>query len=474
MRRTLITVALLVWAVAWGRLLLNTATTPSPAREVRFLDADGRPAERAHCHGSAWVLDGVPWMVCTVDAQGKATDYLTRYDLSAGTARYVRELGDMAWRGISAAVRPPEGGLIFVDGDGAVRRWTADGAWLDLELGGFKRRPCLAWREGALEAVYWSAGGVVVARRVDGAWTRRSARAPTPVAGWTQRFEACEDTATGWRLIWLRHPERASAGPVPVEVWSQVGIEGAPGLEATLALDPEDPRAHLRLFEGRVMLEPAVLARAGGVHRWTGSPPLERGDDGAWRRPALPPEARAEAAGHDYIFGGPRAGAVMRFDMGRVFARVGGAWFTVTDDRAWRLVELSADLSAPARVGPAAVNRFWLPIGFKMLPDGADGYWLLGGLGEAYIHVDAQLARTDEHGFVGRVGRLLQQDRSKRNSDFYLTGAWLKKLGFGWVLLALPLLLGALRRRRSLAAGIYLVGAAAGGWWFWQMSGVFW
>lgn len=474
MRHPLTRLALLVWLVFWGRLVINSLTTPSPAREFEFTDAEGRTTERPYCHGPAWVIDGVPWMMC---AQGAATtqrDFLTEFDLAAGRARLVRALPDPAWRGISAAARRPDGGVVFVDGQGAVQRWDAGGVWVDLGLPGFKMNPCVAWTGAAVEVASARGGGAVeIARQGDAGWATRAVPAPAPAEGSSTRFEACEWTPDGWRLTWARVPDQVGSGPVPVELWS--ALEAAPPtLEQTLALDPAQHEPYVSVSEGRALVRSGLLARTGGVARWWGAPPFERGDDGRWRAPALPAFAMANFAGVDLVFGGPRAGQVLNFDAGRPTARVEGRWITTSPTRVLRFGVVGADLAEPTPWGPPVVAGFWLTPGFKLLPDAADGFWALGALGEAYVHLDAGLARTDAHGFFERAARALTDDRAKRNSDFYLNLATAKRLGFAWVFLALPLLLLASRRRLPVGAALYLLGVAAGGWWAWQLSGTYW
>jgi hypothetical protein len=474
MRRVVVMLALAVGVLAWGRLLFHTIITPSPAREVTFLDAAGEPAGRANCHGPAWVVDGTLWMMCTQDAGGTSTDHLTRYNLKAGTATLVRALTDYRWQGVAAAIRHPEGGLVFVDGEGSVHRWMPDGAWIDLKLPGFKMAPCLAWIGGSLEVVHAKGGDTVSISRLNGdTWTTRTTTLPR-VEGQTQRFGACEATGSRWRLTWLRHAETGGPGPVSVDLIEKTGLQDEARPAGTLTLDPQGRPPRVRIHEGRVSLEYGLLARSGGVPKWSGPPPLERGPDGVWQAPEVPAGAMARSARFDHVFGGPRAGSVLTFDVGPSFARVEGRWFSASNTKIWQLSELSPDFPGGMRSGPPIVGRFWLSIGFKMLPDADRGYWLIGGLGEAYVHLDADLRRTDGYGFFERLGRALEVDRAKRNSDFYLSLAWLKKVSFLWVLLALPLLLAVLRRRPDIAAGLYLLGAAGGGWWFWRLSGSFW
>lgn len=472
MRRIPLFLATAACLFVWGRLVYATITQPSPAREVTFVDLDGTPADRLNCHGPAWVIDGTIWAMCSAQKSGR--DFLTRYDLDAGTALKVREVPAAHWRGISAAVRHPEGGLVIVQGEGKVTRWKPDGAWVDLQLPGDKRSPCIVWHRGAVELAYGDGTGqAFISRLTPAGWQTRTTPGPARTAGVEQRFEGCEHQEGQWRLTWLRHPRTFGAGPVPVELHEQMGIPGAPAPTVTLHLDPQAKPT--RVHVNRVaMVENGLLTRTGGVHRWSGPPSLERAADGTWHAPAIPPGATPIIARYDHVFGGPRPGSILSFDLGARFARIQGRWFSASNARIWQMSELSPDLSGAAHQGPPVVAQFWLSIGFKMLPKADGGYWMMGSLGEAYVHLDADLRRTDELSLIERFKRAFTVDRAKRNSDFYYSLAELKKVGFLWALFALPLLLAITRRRMAVGAFIYLVGLGMGWIGWWKLTGVFW
>ncbi len=125
-----------------------------------------------------------------------------------------------------------------------------------------------------------------------------------------------------------------------------------------------------------------------------------------------------------------------------------GAWWSLTVEDEPRLV------APDGRTGGPLVDDDWLEPGLKFLPDGGDGYWLMGSLGESYVHVDAALNRDDGLSLAERIGRLFERDRFKRSSDFFLRSDPLltlaRKASAPIVLFSLPLGLAVLALVRRL------------------------
>jgi hypothetical protein len=259
----------------------------------------------------------------------------------------------------------------------------------------------------------------------------------------------------------------------------------------TLAVDTGAPLegAWLRRGEaGDLFVLDELLDRSPdyGISVWHGQPPLER-RDGKWVAPALPPQATPFGVESDYVVTDHGLQRLLNV-RGPDAVRVGDGWILRrTDaDRDAVLQRQGLDFVDQGAPSPPVTGVFWLQVGYKLLPAPQGGYWLMGGLGEAVVHVGDDLTRTDGLGFFERLGRALTNDRAKVNSDFYLDAGALRRFGFLWVLfgfvgLVAPAWLWARRRpgegrARAVrsASVLFLLVAGAASVTFYELSGVFW
>ncbi len=487
----------LLWIGAWGRLAVNTVTTAAPAGTVIFTDAQGRPvAGDLTCHGPALVEDDALWQICqhrsdAAPEHGQQSTFV-RFEPAARRATLVAKSPPEPVFMRGAVARHPDGGLVYVIGTDVLHLSASGLSSLGQLPPG--RGHGIAWNE-TLEVAYMRGDGVgVVARRTPrGAWQQEEITSPETAEGWQLRFEGvyrAEPGADGqrpWRFVWLRAPEMAELGVEVGVDFVESGPDLGPTTTQTLRYVAEavTTRGRVRVGpEGYLILGyDRWLDRrsAGDVVANYAMAPLER-RDGRWVEPTLPAPIADEPYELDYVVGQAGLQPVRRFS--GPWLNYGERWFVLRGDRDVALVEVdpAQPAGAPLRAGPPVVHRFWLEPGLKLLP-ASDGWWLMGSLGAALVQLDGDLARRDSLGFGQRLLRALDDDKAKRNADFYHRYATLKRAGFVWVLLAFPLLvlpaLGWSRRRGrlgffGLAAGGCALGTLAAAPTFWALSGVFW
>ena len=505
--RITVFVAAAIFVLAWSRLLVTTVTQASPARSVTFVNADGSAADQwtgpwTNCFGPAWVDGGDVWRQCDGGIGERSDPRLTRFDYAAGRATILpaMDTGDAHARGFpfQAGARDPQGGVVFVHG-GRVLRVQGDAVEQLGDLG-YLGKACVRFGDDrALEVAGNGPDGLQwVWRLAAGAWSHTKVQ-PLPEREGAQRVAlGCrwDAPSRAWRFLWARFPALQKAGDtVELALWeTSAGAAPVEVQRMSMAIQRGSDDDNARVFrsdDGRLFLRDGLLDRShsGGAQKWMGRAALEW-RDGRWAEPPLPPGAFVPGAGYDYVLADDGLHAQVGFET-RDMERVGGSWYQLVGRPDLSLVELgpAPTSKAPLRgPGPPLASSFWLSNGFKMLPAQGGGYWLVGSLGRSYVRVDdATLARTDGLSFVERFGRAFVNDRAKRNSDFYFTLGFLRKLGFLWVLFGF-LLTGApalwWRRRRpgpatadrlvTALSVAYLVGCAISAPTFWQLSGVFW
>lgn len=163
-------------------------------------------------------------------------------------------------------------------------------------------------------------------------------------------------------------------------------------------------------------------------------------------------------ASYDFMYRPNGHDPILLLEGDKLAARIRGEWIVADGERRLRLTRVRDGKTA------APVDRFWVTSGYKLLPAEGSGYWMMGALGEAYVRIGDDLARTDELTFFERLRRLFRQDRGKRNSDIYWSNAVMEKLAVGWALFPpLVIAIAALvaRKRPRLDLAVY---AAALSW----------
>jgi hypothetical protein len=448
-------------AIAWGYAVLVlwlASRHPSDARVVTFRTADGEVVDtnEVSCHGAAVVVGEHIWQMCQ-PSHSDAGAWLGRFELRAGAAT-LHPLGSASEASIRGAALHPDGRLaivmyrrVFLVDGGAV---TAIGSGSDSVIYG------IAWRGDALEIVYHRRVLVLPGGRGSGA----SREVPYPLTDAMREdvhFEAAYPTEQGWRFLFTRLVQPLpTTGPIPVDL-IEIPEGQPPRTLATLQFG--EPFAH------RLDDDPTKGWARDVVDR-TPSGMFSDEHDGyklsgdGLVAPTAPPDGVDATYGfaRDYELAPGAITAIRRARIRDNAVHVRGRWIAHDFEHYARLHDLATGAS-----GPPITNVFWIMPGFKLLPATDGGMWMMGSLGSAYLHIDANLARTDHLAFGERLDRLTVFDRAKRNSDFDLTtrrrlAVPVTLFGFGVVVLALPVAL-VLRRRERFArpARLVLVGAAA-------------
>lgn len=497
--RKLVMICAIVTALAWGRLLWNTITTADPAHHIEYIrHADGArlPFSYANCHGAAYVDGEDVWRLCHHSPGEGEQIHLTRFDLAAHEAVLMPALPELGHEimSVRAVARHPKGGVVLVAA-GRVLHATREGVRVLAKLNAYMLNVCLRWDEETLELAYFDGGVVPTISRVspEGAVSHQAGDQLSRVQGVTRSGAGCRLTAGGhWRFVWSQIPETlppVDSAEVQLLERGLTGGEPEVAQRLTLGVDRGASGTSLRLVrgdEGDTFLRGGFLDSSGDFSVRSGlmaRPPLER-REGRWVEPSLPPGVSLSMFERDYVVTDEGLVPLLVFD-GQRLVRTRTGWVGREIDEDWEtyLVRLGPDFKPEGAPGPPVVDRFWLSVGYKMLPDGEGGHWLTGSAGAAVVHVDAALERTDHLGFFGRFIRAFEEDRAKRNSDFYYGAGWLHRVAFLWILFgALCLVLPqAVRIRRGASDGllkamcwVFLVGAGASAWSYWALSGVFW
>jgi len=425
---------------------------------------DGPLRDRPYCHGTA-VADGdTVWQIgYTGDAQ-----YLLRFEPSLGcaTAFPIPSRGSLR-----AFAAHPTGDRAFVI-DSEVYLTRAGSPPL-AQIGAAALVRGFAWRGDVLELVE----PALVRSWTGKDWTTRQIAAPAS-EGVAQVLEIAWVEGGAWRYLFSRAPTRADApGSVRVDLL-EGDEEGPPTAVGTLEVAPP----HAQHFDtGEVWVDLPLDRSAGGVVGYpTAQATFERTATG-WEPTRLSATTSGMAlVEYDYeVVGGSLRPILAVSAAGPRSVRVRDRWLQLTPDAYPSL----ADVGGAA--GPPLTHSFWLNPGFKVLPSRSGGYWVMGSLGEVFLHVDGSLCRTDPLNSLERVGRLFRDDRSKRNADFYLEFATLKRAAVPFVLLFFPLVVvpaalvvrarGARGSGSSLRwlAAAYIAGCLLSFWPFFQLTGRF-
>ncbi len=507
-RQPIFIVATVIWMSAWVRVLWTVAMEASPPRLVAYFGADGEPIPDPHdwnCHGSAFVHDGRIWQHCEKSRGEPHAASWTRFDLSAARA-------DMLWptedrqkcsdRFVGAVVAAGDNGLLMSGRSGVVCHLKAEGGTEDLGFEGFGFFPCLSRNGDRIDYVYMAGEGIQhasIAR--DGDWVIQSFPSPAFGAQTVRSHSSDPGQAThqyqplgcyrvntenkNWRAVWVRFPLRA--GPektIDLEFWVGSMDETATLTETKSVL----PRAQgerdrnalvWKSNDGRLFLELDLLDRTTGAGVQTFSrlqSPLVPTING-FVRDSLPEGYSRSSNPPDYVVKDDRVEPITYAN--RFRARWRDEWFGAIQQPQLIFARLENDGSTQGTSSMSPViDSFWADPGFKWLPDSHGGFWVMGSQGEAFVHLDSGLRRTDSLSLQARLRRALETDRLKRNSDFYFRMGWLKRFLFLWVLLAAPgLVLVAVGVRRfstpnvrvRVASWIYvifsIVGFPVSFWW---------
>lgn len=484
--RILLGLAIALCALFWGKLIVLGITTTSPPRSVTWESPDGTALELEDpsdigCHGTVLVDGARLWQFCR-DWNSKS-ESIARFDLARGAAVQYRTGG---LRGIHGVVgRMPGGDLAIWSFDGQFRLTAKDGL---RPLGngapdGHLFMPAgVGVREGVVELVD-GYEPTIRTMAPDGTSTTRP-RAVPAADGADARLERAVLRDGAWELVYALVPRDFRADRTTLEL--VIGGEKGPfrSLGEVPLLTDVEPEYRASTARSDTLIDgneggrlPASLA-----HPF----PVALRPDGTLDRRDPPPGVSIRIYELDFEVTDHGVSPIAVSDR-HIFFR--GAWWSLTAEDELRLV------APDGKTGGPLVDDYWLDPGLKFLPDGGDGYWVMGSLGKSYLHVDAALNRDDGLSLAERIGRLFERDRSKRNSDFFqrsdplLTLA--RKASVPIVLFCLPAglavlaLVRRLRRRGTRTApdgprgGTAIVAVAclalmlAFAPWAWQLLGYF-
>lgn len=430
--------------LGWGAVLVAAAWIPSPARETRFVDSDGRPVtDPPHCYRMVVIDEPLVWMSCRAD-RGIGGVALTRFDTRTGRATVMGALPETA-AGLRAGIAGPESTRVFLAGNALLEvrddHVSALGT-VSLPLG-------LAKVGDGIEVLSASGpSGLNIERYVDGRLVSermitRGAHATDLVSPHPTR--AYHDGAA-WRVLVLTYPRGMHTLPLTVTIHDEsesgeARVVGSVELgedmvfmtEAGATTTPYD------WFLAGNVLPMAMGARELRVFRPNGITTV--------RFPDAPFLDIAAA----FVSDGPHA----RVSVTDIAER--RIWLDGTVlqrfDRNERFVVLGVDRPT----SPTIVTSFWMEPGFRVVPHPDGSATLLGALAGSYVQIGANLARTDALSLAERFQRLFVADRAKRNGDM-LSGVGLARFAIIPFILLGPLVcalvLGLRRRREGLARGL--------------------
>jgi len=451
-------------------IFVASALIPSPARETRFVAADGHEhREPLHCHGIV-VLDGdVAWSTCESGFdQTETSTYLGRFAAADGTWTLLELPGSE--RGLSGGVAGPSGERVFLIGGQL------------FEVQGRSIRPLgstilplgLARVGNGVELVGRAgAGGVAVSRFERGVRVsqRDVALVVQAAEGHVVEPVSAYFEDARWHILVQDYPRNIAALPVSVTVHEQ-DETGSQRVFAVVALDDGIVRP---LDDGTIYyLPPWLIAGSLGLGNITQRELHVFGPGGLER-------VRLEGSPYINIIGktlsvGPHTHPIITSDDERDL-RLDGS-----ESRVERVQvrERFDALRVNGQTGPPIAASFHLDGGFRLLPMQDGGYVLLGALGQAYVRVGRDLGRVDALTIPERFALLFVEDRAKRNSDYIDGLGVLRVATVPWMPLGMLVGLAVLllrRRRPRLAVGIgcaWIAIAAAGAWHFVYVLRYYW
>lgn len=505
--RALIAFAVLLWLAALGWVASTLVTAPAPAPALRYLAKDGTTAlPHERCMGTRVAVGTKVWQRCILDTGSGAA--FVRFDLETGTvaSAWPADLDLSAHKMVAFAPLPDGGAVAAVPTGHQFEVGDATAVYVLGAEGGFTARGVVPERIIALAVV---ADHIEAVTRVSPT-TARVHRAPLAGGDWqaTDRpvlpsleeapegvIQAATHDASGWTLWGLRPQAEGPGGervrqtadaPWAVEGTEAVAFEPREGLAPPTPLIVHDPSA------GGGIAGPHQLDRRSWAIR-------RLYFDGTTWMPVPRPPAVSAAAAHWSV-----TDHNVVYDHGVALPHT--AWLSFTDAKSdypeltWltlgaRPFALSrvgqtqlgrgelkamagASLALLKDAGPPLIPDTSLARDTLLVPDGAEGWWLLGDDAQ-FVRVDAQYRRIDSTGVANRFGNLIHDLRvSVVHGGSGIPGTPLTRLAALFaVLMGLPLLLlgSAWRRRRwpVVAAGWVLLAILCAPW-FLKFTGPGW
>lgn len=525
--RLAVTVATILWVVAWGRLGAVALTQPSRWQNSTVTLADGQAvADRRTfgCRLNAFQRDNLIYRSCDRDGRGA---YVVAFDPAQRTivARWELPKSFIAPDWFTAVATDPTGALaVLEDESGTVARLHNDNTVEELPPAPLDGIPYgFGWQGDRLG---------LVAARFDATGSVTTLTTHEPGAGWSTATAlpapACGDgltctplvatpTPQGWATYYARAPRQPSD---PAQIAADILLVTAAGTtQVTQTVTLTAASKAYRIEDGQLRWSSRLADRsAGNVLNYGGFVVLQQLADGKFSALPTPP---------DNLFGppdespfAPKPGlsaltASYELAPGRLIWRptynrggFAGAteralllddrWLVLRKDtRGISLEERPRDPTAsyppdtftargPLILGQQADLLSLSDFSAPLLPAAGGGYWLLGRHDES-LRVGPDLRRLDDRNPVARLGLLFSDFGGGLDDKFHRDTIWPKRAALAWVLVAWPLLavVALLRGRRAhdeesatparlrRAATLYLVFALLSAYWFWTATAFF-
>lgn len=477
MSRVVIALAALCCLTAWGMTIYQWVSNLPPAREVIFLSPDGQQleADNMYCHRSVLVDDRRIYQVCQLHVETGRLEisYLVRFDLASGTGQALalpdEMSGETFFAFLAAARHPIEGWVTLVAGRWGSLLWVHDDDTVTV-IGQFPRAHGLGVVNGGLEVVTDDAR--IHRLNTDGTWTERQIASPRALENARWLPDARPD---GWEFLsfepWVDEP---GTGPDAQQV--------RPLYHMTESSQPEPmPGLQIRLEGAYSKVSESFVGGAAGFmpDYSTGLAPLERTGD-SWQPVQWPAWLEVpHDVTFDYELG--ESGLTPILAVGLQGIRLDGRWYR------FHWSPQSTIEREDGIVSPPVVHKFWMQATTKLFDDGDGGFWMMGSVGRAYLHLDQTLTRTDSLTAGERVARLFVQDRENRRLQQRKLGVYddaplQERAAVPIVLLLFPLgisvcvLLGTVTRWRqrvskafTVFSVVYLLFAGALGYMFYTV-----
>ncbi len=524
--RLALTLATLLWLLAWGRLGAVALTQPSPWQQSAWTLADGRtPANPRdyRCRLNAFQQGALVYRWC--DGPDAQTDFVAFEPARRiATIRWAlpRDTFNPDW--FEAFAVGPTGDLALLDNrEGVVAVLYTDGTTEQLPQAPISGDTYgFGWQGGQLGLVSAEPSAPVAAAKLSVYLAGQGWSAPRPLpepdcgADATCALLVAAPTPQGWELHYSRAPLRPT-DPARIDAdILHVSPIGETRLVQTVPLSAGTGRYTIQ--EGQLRWLAHIADRSGGgVLNYSGSPIVRQLEDGTFQPlPLLPIDLLLNAVERGAPLNPsqfPRSSnltASYRIADGRLiwqpsYSRGGDAldtaravllpdrWLVLREsDAGLALEERAPDAAATIiRSGPLVLGRQSALLNLSgyttPLVQALDGsYWLVGRFGDL-IHIGPDLHRLDGHGPFARLGFLFSGFTGHYRDDFHTDYAPAKLAAIGVVLFAWPLLALLLALWRHMthptaddwrgwargAALAYLVGAALAAPWYWLATAYF-
>lgn len=441
-------ISVIILCVGWGKIMVEAMLELSPAQEVQFIPGEDEvDPYLIHCHDAAVVDGEYIWQFCNYELiyDSEASPYkLVRYHLKEGTAKIIKEMDDL----ISpvAVIKHPQHGLFFVlndlNGSNYKVYQVLDNETMELIHTlekRFKGIVCFDDRLEMVEANY----EVITVHKYD--FENGNTVEYYPIHDFDEGYHGYLEMAyynkDHWNFIYSVKPTVKNFETIPYVDLYQDTLKTDPVRLVSVPLSEDmwqllDDNNLSIIGEGFALDKSAggfILDRLGLNYSQSKNIPIFTIKDGQLQEIPYPEENMDplyQITGN-YYFSDNKLRSIINLEGAFQYVWLANQWYKLSNNRNAYLEELGGTTGEPI------ANRFWLSIGFKMLPAADEGYWLMGSLGVSYVKINENLNRSDHLSFIERFQRLFVEDRAKHNSDLYNMGG-LKKASIPIVLFLFP------------------------------------